>query len=81
MRPAPLGCAWRSPTPIGSRTPPSCLGGEGKGGGERGKGAPPPFLLLFGLGGEGTCGLPWLALLFSLMAHVGPLTPRGGGFQ
>ena len=22
MRPAPLGCAWRSPTPTGSRTPP-----------------------------------------------------------
>ena len=71
MRPAPLGCAWRSPTPTGSRTPPSCLGGEGKGGEERGKGgaAPPPFLVLFGLGGEGARGLPWPALLFSLMAH------------
>ena len=79
MRPAPKWCAWRSPTPTKSGTPPSCLGGEGKGGGERGKGGAAPFLVLFGLGGEGVLGLPWPAPLFSLMAHVGPLTPRGGG--
>ena len=59
-----------SPTPGGSRTPPSCLVGEGRGKGEGGKGgAPPPFLVQFGLGGEGARGLPWPALLFSLMAH------------
>ena len=40
--------------------------GEGKE--ERGA-PPPPFLVLFGLGGEGARGLPWPALLFSLMAH------------
>ena len=49
--------------------------GEGKE--ERGA-PPPPFLVLFGLGGRGR-GLPWPALLFSLMAHVGPITP--GGFR
>ena len=27
--------------------------------------------------GEGARGLPWPALLFSLMAHVGPITPGG----
>ena len=32
-------------------------------------GRPPPFLVLYGLGGEGAHGLPWPALLFSLMAH------------
>ena len=66
MHPAPLGCAWRSPTPTGSRTPPSCLGGEGKGEGKEERGRPPPFLVLFGLGGGGR-DLPWPALLFSLM--------------
>ena len=77
MRSFPLGCAWRSPTPTGSRTPPSCLGGEGKGGGERGKGAPPPLPFPIRTRGEGARGLPWPALLFSLMAHVGPITPGG----
>ena len=48
-------------------------GGRGK----RKGGAPPPLLVLFGLGGEGARGLPWPALLFSLMAHVGPITPGG----
>ena len=38
----PKGCAWRSPTPTGSRTPPSCLVGEGKGKGKEERGAPPP---------------------------------------
>ncbi len=79
MRPAPLGCAWRSPTPTGSRTPPSCLGGEGKGGGERGKGgAAPPFLVLFGLGGGGAP----LALAGPSLSPLGPIKAHyfpGGG--
>ena len=38
----------------------------------------PLLLVLFGLGGGGGArGLPWTALLFSLMAHEGPLTPGG----
>ena len=40
-----------------------------KGGRGKWKGGRPPFLVLFGLGGEGACVLPWPALLFSLMAH------------
>ena len=40
-------------------------------------GAAPPFLVQFGVEGEGARGLPWPALLFSLRAHVGPLTPGG----
>ena len=48
-----------------------------RGEGKEERGEPPPFLVLFGLGGEGARGLPWSALLFSLMAHVGPITPRG----
>ena len=54
MRPA-LGRARRSPTPTGSRTPSLFLVGlgvEGKEEGERKeRGAPPPLLVLFGLGG------------------------------
>ena len=55
----PLGRAiGGSPTPTGSRTPPFLVGiGEGKGEGERRKGAP-PSLVQFGLvHGEG-CGHP-----------------------
>ena len=48
-------------------------GGRGK----RKGGRRPPFLVLFGLEGEGARGLPWPALLFSLRAHVGPLTSEG----
>ena len=77
MRPAPKGCAWRSPTPTGSRTPPSCLVGKGRGKGERGKGGAAPLPCPIRTRGEGARGLPWPALLFSLMAHVGPLTPGG----
>src|SRR3954465_4132902 len=58
-RPAPKGCARRSPTPTGSRTPLPCLVGEGRR--ERGKGKGgrrPPFLVLFGLGGEGARACP-----------------------
>ena len=50
---------------------PPFLVGIGFGKGERGEregrgGAAPPLLVLFGLGGEGARGLPWLALLFLL---------------
>ena len=37
--------------------------------GKEERGPPPPFLVLFRLRGEGARGLPWPALLFSLMAH------------
>ena len=54
--------------------------GEGRERGEKGKGGRRPSLLVqFGLGGEGARGLPWPALLFSLRAHVGPIT--SGGFR
>ena len=45
-------------------------------GGRKG-GAPPPLLVLFGLGGEGRAALPWPPLLFSTKAHYVPLIPRG----
>ena len=67
-----MGCAWRSPTPTGSRTPPFLVGvGEGKEGREReeGKGGAAPLLFQFGLEGEGVRGLPWPHLLFSTRAH------------
>ena len=78
--PALYGAPWRSPTPTGSRIlPPSLVVlGEKEGGrGRKERGAPPPFLVQFGLEGEGARGLPWPPLLFSTKAHVGPLNPRG----
>ena len=42
------------------------------------RGPPPPLPCPIRTRGEGACGLPWPALLFSLMAHVGPITPPGG---
>ena len=62
-----------SPTPTGSRTPPFLVGiGEGKGEGERRKGAP-PSLVQFGLvHGEG-CGHP-LGPFFPF--PYGPLRPN-----
>ena len=66
-----------SPTPTGSRTPPFLVGvGEGKGEGERRKGAP-PSLVLFGLGRGGARGHLLPPSLFSLKAQEGPITPRG----
>ena len=50
-------------------------GKEGEGEGE-GKGAP-PFLVQFGLKGEGARGLPWPPLSLSTKAHLGPLVPPG----
>ena len=44
---------------------------EGKGGRR------PPSLVLFGLGRGGACGPLLPPSLFSLEAHVGPITPRG----
>ena len=62
--------------PPGVGLPPLALVKE-RGEGKEERGAAPPFLVLFGLGGEGARGLPWPALLFSLRAHVGPLTLVG----
>ena len=60
---------------------PSFLVGIGEGGKEEeeGKegGAPPPSLILFGLGRGGVRGPLLPPSLFSLEAHVGPITPRG----
>ena len=74
----PLGVRLEESYSPGSRTPPSCLGGEGKGGGERGKGGAAPLPCPIRTRGEGARGLPWPALLFSLMAHSGPLTTGRG---
>ena len=62
--PALYGAPWRSPTPTGSRIPPSLVGLGEKEGGERaeGKGGAAPFLVQFGPEGEGARGLPWLPL-------------------
>ena len=66
--------------PVGVGLPLFLVGvGEEEGREERRKGGAAPLLVQFGLEGEGARGLPWPALLFSLMAHVGPLTP--GGFR
>ena len=62
---------------------PSFLVGEGKWGKEedegkeRGGGRRPPSLVLFGLGRGGARGPLLPPSLFSLEAHVGPITPRG----
>ena len=70
-----------SPTPTGSRTPffPSWnrRRGERGGRGEGKGGALPPSLVLFGLGRGGARGPLLPPSLFSLEAHVGPITPRG----
>jgi len=69
------GHARRSPTPTGSRTPPFLVGiGEGKGEGERRKGAP-PSLVQFGLGLGGAqpaLGSPSLFPLKPNKAHILP---------
>ena len=41
------------------------------------RGAPPPLLVLFGLGRGGARGHLLPPFLFSLRAHVGPITPEG----
>ena len=58
--------------PLGVGFPPfpSWTRREGRGEREEGKGgAPPPFLVQFGLEGEGARGLPWPPLLFANRAH------------
>ena len=81
MRPALVGAPRRrSPPPSRSRTPLFLLllGGGRKGKrGEGKRGAPPPSLVLFGLGRGGVRGPLLPPPLFSLEAHVGPITPRG----
>src|SRR4051812_43261596 len=73
-----LGAPRGSPTPTGSRTPTWTRRGKGKSGGEEGKGGRrPPSLVLFGLGGWGARPPLPLSPLFSLLAHYGPITPRG----
>ena len=64
--------------PPGVGRPPLALVEKERGRGKRKGGRRPPFLVLFGLGGRGSVACPG-RLLFSLMAHVGPITPRGGG--
>ena len=60
---------------------PSFLVGEGEVGErrkrERKGGAPPPLLVLFGLGKGGARGHLLPPFLFSLRAHVVPITPGG----
>ena len=72
---------WGAPggvlLPPGVGLPPLALLEKERGRRKEEWGAAPPFLVLFGLGGEEARGLPWPALLFSLRAHVGPLTPGG----
>ena len=43
----------------------------------KGKGSPPPFLVLFGLKGRGRAACPGRPLSLSTRAQQGPLTPRG----
>ena len=58
MRPAPRGALGGVLLPPGVGLPPLALL-EKEGGREKEeRGAPPPFLVLFGLGGEGARGLP-----------------------
>ena len=66
--PALYGAPWRSPTPTGSRIPPSLVGLGEKEVGEREEGKP-PFLVQFGPEREGARGLPWLPLSLSPKAH------------
>ena len=79
--PAKEGAPRGSPTPTGSRTPffPSWRRRRGKRGGRgKGKGGRrPPSLVLFGLGRVGARGHLLPPFLFSLRAHVGPITPGG----
>ena len=80
-RPAKEGAPRGSPTPTGSRTPffPSWnrRRGERGGRGEGKGGRRPPSLVLFGLGRGGARGPLLPPSLFSLEAHVGPITPGG----
>ena len=74
------GRARRSPTPTGSRTPslPCWIRRRGKEEGERKeRGGVSPSPCPIQTRGEGRTALPWPPLLFSTMAHYGPLSPRG----
>ena len=77
MRPAPRGAPGGVLLPPGVGLSPLALVEKERREGKEERGVPPPLLVLFRLGGEGARGLPWPALLFSLMAHVGPITPAG----
>ena len=76
MRPAPRGAPRGVLLPPGVGLPPLALL-EKEGGREKEKRGAPPLPCPIRTRGEGARGLPWPALLFSLRAHVGPLTPGG----
>ena len=79
VRPAPRGAPGGVLLPPGVGLPPLAMVEKERGEGKEERGAPPPLPCPIWTRGEGACGLPWPALLFSLRAHVGPLTP--GGFR
>ena len=64
--------------PLGVGFPPSLVRlGEKEGGEREERGAPPPFLVQFGLEGDGARGLPWPPLPLSTKAHEAHYTPQG----
>src|SRR3954470_23220094 len=75
VRPAPRGAPGGVLLPLGVGLPPLALLEKERGRGKEETWAPPPPLPCpIRTRGEGARGLPWPPLLFSLRAHVGPLT-------
>ena len=78
MRPALRSAPGGVLLPPGVGLPPLALLEKERGRGKEERGVPPPpFLVLFGLGRGGARGPLLPPSLFSLEAHVGPITPRG----